>query len=86
MKSLFKFRLKGKFSSYILYSFNRAAFRLNKSHHVWLMEFELFEACVMLLGHSLRRWLMHRLSTFIKTKWYNQNILTRDKHLDKVSR
>jgi len=27
---------------------------------------------------------MHRLSTFIKTKWYNQDSLTRDTHLDKL--
>lgn len=48
------------------------------------MEYELLEHCVMALADSLRRWMMHRVSSFIKTKWYNQNIPTRDTHLDKV--
>ena len=48
------------------------------------MEYELLEHCVMALADSLRRWMMHRVSSFIKTKWYNQNTPTRDTHLDKV--
>ena len=48
------------------------------------MEYELLELCVMALADSLRRWMMHRVSSFIKTKWYNQNTPTRDTHLDKV--
>ena len=48
------------------------------------MEYELLEHCVMGLADSLRRWMMHRVSSFIKTKWYNQNTPTRDTHLDKV--
>ena len=49
-----------------------------------LMEYELLESCVMALADSLRRWMMHRLSTLIKTKWYNQKTPSRDTHLNKV--
>lgn len=48
------------------------------------MEYELLESCVMALADSLRRWMMHRLSTFIKRKWYNQKTPSRDTHLDKL--
>ena len=38
----------------------------------------------MLVLNTFNRWLMHKISVFIKTKWYNQNLVTREKYLDKV--
>ena len=39
----------------------------------------------MLVLNTFNKWLMHKISIFIKTKWYNQNLVTREKYLDKVN-
>ena len=48
------------------------------------MENLVLEECMMLVLNTFNRWLMHKISVFIKTKWYNQNLVTREKYLDKV--
>ena len=52
--------------------------------NLW-MENLVLEECMMLVLNTFNRWLMHKISVFIKTKWYNQNLVTREKYLDKVN-
>ena len=49
------------------------------------MENLVLEECMMLVLNTFNRWLMHKISVFIKTKWYNQNLVTRENYLDKVN-
>ena len=50
------------------------------------MEVELFEFLAMAFLNELQRLVMHRVSGFIKSKFFRQDFISREKYLDKVDK
>ena len=44
----------------------------------------ILEKIVMVVLNNLKRWISHKLSSLIKTNFYNQPIVSREKFLDKL--
>ena len=49
------------------------------------MEVELLQYVAMVFLNKLEQWLMHRVSDFVKKRIYQQEFLSREKYLDKVT-
>ena len=45
---------------------------------------DIIESLVMILVKSLKRWITHQISTIIKTHYYKQDQIVREKYLDKL--
>ena len=50
------------------------------------MEFVLLDEILMALLNATKRWILNKISYFIKSKWYNQSEVTRERYLDKESK
>ena len=50
------------------------------------MEFVVIEEVLMALMAATKRWILNKISYLIKSKWYNQNEVTRELYLDKESK
>ena len=50
------------------------------------MEFVVIEEVLMALMAATKRWILNKISYLIKSKWYNQNKVTRELYLDKESK
>ena len=50
------------------------------------MEVELFEFLAMAFLNELQRLVMHKVSGFIKSKFFRQDFISREKYLDKVDK
>ena len=50
------------------------------------MEVELFEFLAMAFLNKLQALVMHRVSGFIKSKFFRQDFISREKYLDKVAK
>jgi len=48
------------------------------------MEFVLLDEILMALLNATKRWILNKISYFIKSKWYNQSEVTRERYLDKL--
>ena len=44
----------------------------------------ILEKVVMAVLNNLKRWISHKVSSLIKTNFYNQTIVTREKFLGKL--
>jgi len=48
------------------------------------MEFVVIEEVLMAVMAATKRWILNKISYLIKSKWYNQNEVTRELYLDKL--